>query len=85
MRALAVIEQQEKLKKDIEIKNLKKALASEKAYNKMMQENENFKETTKKKVEEKQQKFLDRWKDRSINALKSQNPEFEGRRSSLGW
>ena len=54
---------QEEKRKELERANLNKALASERAYNRMMKANEDFKKATWKKVQAKNNKLEVRLKD----------------------
>lgn len=69
---------QEKVRKEAELRNLKKAKDAEIAYQRMMQANEDFKESTRHKVEDKLQKFNRRMKNRSAHTFRYIHPDVQG-------
>jgi hypothetical protein len=64
MKAVLIAQMQDSARKKIEKRNLAKTLASEKAYAQMMWENEEFKRTTKEKVDKKFKNFGKRMNER---------------------
>lgn len=67
-KAIAVAQTQERNKKEIEQKNLAKAQASDRAYKKTIRDNENFKKTTRSKIDMKIKNFEQRMRERENNS-----------------
>jgi len=78
-KAFSVAKQQEIKRKEMEQKNLLKAIASERAYSKMMQTNEETKHKILTKIDEKKKKFEQRLVDLKHNSHRQSNPELQGK------
>ncbi|CAI2384513.1 unnamed protein product [Moneuplotes crassus] len=74
---LAVRKQIEEKIKELERKNLKKALASERAYQRTMEANELFKLDTRRRLHEKDQKLKERLLNLKHNRHRESNPELQ--------